>query len=196
MDITRLEIAIPLLRLTERVGLDEKSVWEKQSVQLVSQTKQSNSHFLVHFHVVLLQQLVVRIRVVRLKLVASEDEEDQRGRMLEQCLQPLVLERHGYFDQVHDDAREVNVEHNQHVELAEQLQLLQADRRLAIRLRRLLQVANGPDHGKQNGATTQQIDQNEYLPPDRVDESTLLRLFTYDVRYVGNDLGQRGKRIE
>ena len=102
-----------------------------------------------------------------MSILPCHDEEHERGHLLEHLVQPLVLERHRDLEQVNDDASEVDVAHHHDVEVPEQLELLQGDGGLAVGLRGLLQVLDGPDHGQEDGAAAQQVDQDEdVLPPE------------------------------
>ena len=93
-----------------------------------------------------------------------------------------------YLEQNYNDARKVDVAHDHDVELAEQLQLAQVDRRLAVRAGRLLEVPDRPDDREQDGATAQQIDQHENVPPGTVLLVALVALGNDDLGHVSQHL--------
>ena len=70
--------------------------------------------------------------------LTGHDKEYQSGELLEHGVEPLVLEGDRDPEQVDDDSREVDVADHHDVEVAEQLQLLQAHGRLAVSSRGVL----------------------------------------------------------
>mmetsp|Transcript_5872 Transcript_5872/g.16759 ORF Transcript_5872/g.16759 Transcript_5872/m.16759 type:complete len:307 (-) Transcript_5872:617-1537(-) len=96
---------------------------------------------------------------------ASEDVEGEGGGLARGIAHPDVLERHGGPQQVHHNAGEVDVGHHQHVELAEQGELVQRPRRLAVRLAGLTQMLDGPDDGEQDGAAADDVHQVQDVHP-------------------------------
>jgi len=106
-----------------------------------------------------------RIVGVRSELVTDGAEKSECRRLGEEVSEPDPSERKGGVQKIHDDPSEIDVGDDDEVELAEEFQLLEVFGGLAVDLRGLFQVLDGPDDGDEDRAATDDVDESEDIFP-------------------------------
>jgi len=140
------------------------------------------------FHIILLGQGEVGVVAGGPELVAGHHEEHEGRHFFEHLVQPRVLERNSNPEEIDDNPGEIDVADDHNVEVAKQLQLGEGHRGLPISVAGLLQMPDAPNHWKENGPATYQVNQNEELLPLVAPGGPLLTLLHDDVRNVRKHL--------
>jgi len=119
----------------------------------------------------------------------SNGAEKSEGRDLsEEITEPDPSEWEGGVQKIHDYPGEIDVRDDDQVELPEELQFLEVFGCLAVDLRGLFEVFDGPDDGDENGAAADDVDKSEDIFPGEPSLRTRGGFFDDDHGDVVQDL--------